>query len=168
MPPIKEGFLNSDELTGIDTALKTLFGDVYVKTLIIHTYSKALLFQGTVFGSKDSQNHSSSMVYVGQHSKPAFVKKFLCVSVILQQDEHIHRLYLANVDWLLEHEYKNFFGYPAEVWCKYTPNYNTFCFIPVVSIQSRCAFVVHSIKFNRLLDEEVTVVIPLDHYCGLQ
>lgn len=109
-----------------------------------------------MYGSKDSQSHSSSMVYVRSNSKPAFVKKFVCVSVILQQTDHAHKVYLASVDFLLEHEYKNFYGHPVEVWRKYIPNSHT-CFVPVASIQCRCAFVSHTVKFCTILNEEVTI-----------
>ena len=43
LPPVKQGYLNSDELCSIDVTLRAVFGECYV-----HQYSHTLLFQGTV------------------------------------------------------------------------------------------------------------------------
>ena len=114
------------------------------------------------------------MVYVTSSSnyKPAAVQRFLCVSVLLEQAENAQvTVYLANINWLLEHNYKNFFGHPVEVWSRYIENSHlnsNITYVAIACISTRCAYVHHKVQFTQSLCENVTIVIPLDHFTGIR
>ena len=40
-------------------------------------------------------------------------------------------------------------------------------YVPVVNIICRCAYLVEQVKFNRILEEEVTIVVPVYNFFGL-
>ena len=172
LPPVKEKCLNSDEVVCVDSLMRLYFGTAFVKTSMFCTYSSRIKFQGIMYGSCESLTRSSSMVYVETFSadaKPAIIRNFVAVSVLLQTSEypqpHKAVVFLACVDWLLEHEEKNFFGSPVEVWQRYvcSPGITGNTYIPVVCIKCRCAHVNHAVQFNRTLREEVTIeIISLD------
>ena len=173
LPPVREKCLDYEQLSGINSVMRSYFGDSFVKTLMFYTYSSRFLFQGVSYGCHSSQGHASSIVYVetGNGSKPAVLRNFISVSVLLQTSENTEpmscNIFLACIDWLLEHCEKNFFGLPVEVWCKYTfrPGERAHSFIPVVCIKCRCAYLDHIIIPQ--LREQVTIVIPINNFAGL-
>lgn len=176
LPTVKEGYLNSDEISSINSLMRSYFGESFIKTLMMYTHSRRLLFQGIFYGCHNSQAHSSSMVYVktsnNTDAKPAVIRNFISVSVMLQLHDSAEQhnqctIFLACIDWLSEHEGKNFFGSPVEVWRRYSPSTRAYTYVPVVCIKCRCAYVNHVIQFNRILREEVTVVIPMNNFSGL-
>lgn len=121
LPSVKESCLNSEELSNIQITLRSYFGTAYVRTLALYRYSSTLLFQGTVYGSLDSYAQASSMVHVMTasipHCKPAVVRKFLSVSVIIDSPNG-HKevtVFLAGINWLFQHEHKQHFGSPVEI-----------------------------------------------------
>ena len=89
-------------------------------------------------------------------------------TVILKDNRSI-TLCLASINWLLEHENKNYFGGPVQVWRKYLCNTCTSyeAFIPVSKIISRCAYIEKKVKFSQLLEEVVTVLVSINHYAGV-
>ena len=132
------------------------------------------------------------MVYIkisnSTGAKPAVIRNFVSVSIILQQPsqetdqlsqentssqssqgtcQQKFTVHLACIDWLLEHEHKTFYGSPAEVWRKYCPSARSDIYVPVACIKCQCAYVDHIVQFNQILTEEVTVVIPINHFSGL-
>ena len=136
LPPVREGYLEANEVSILDETMKSYFGDQYVKTMIIHTYSKAVIFCGTLYGYVDSSHANSSLIYVTKNSdgtiQPAFVRKYLAVKVILQSDEapapsSEHVIFLAGINWLCDHEGKKFFGSNIEVWQKFVPSPGFLC-----------------------------------------
>jgi hypothetical protein len=176
LPPVKEKCLNSDEVICVNFLMRAHFGTAFVKTAMLCTYSHRLQFQGIMYGCCETLTQSSSMVYVqtpSNDAKPAIIRCFMAVSVLLQSSgqsqPHKAVVFLACVDWLSEHEEKNFFGSPVEVWQRYIycPGTRGNAYIPIVCIKCRCAHVDHAIQFNQTLREEVTIVIPLNHFTGL-
>ncbi|SMN01766.1 hypothetical protein SPONN_25 [uncultured Candidatus Thioglobus sp.] len=175
LPPVKEKCLNSEQLSSINSLMRSYFGESFVRTLMFYTNSSRLLFQGVSYGCHNSLAHSSSIIYVETSidTKPAVIRNFISVSVLLQAESDIEpnkgNVVLAGVDWLQEHEKRNFFGSPVEVWCKYTvgPGSSCHAYVPVVCIKCKCAYLDHVVQFNPLLKEEVTLVVPMNHFTGL-
>ena len=117
IPPVREGCLQSDEVASIEKTLRSYFGDSLVQILVIHAYSKAVVFRGTLYGSIQCSHANSSLVYVLKDSDPnishpAFVQKYLSVQVLLNNNSSQQRVtvFLAAINWLIEHDMKNFFG----------------------------------------------------------
>lgn len=111
IPPLKEACLNSDEHNLIESSLKQCFGDVYMRTLLIHKYSCAMYFGGSLYGSVKTVHSSSAMVLAKQpsneHIVPAFVRKFVKVMVVLKpadtEKSTTVDIFLAAINWLGEH-----------------------------------------------------------------
>lgn len=102
-------------------------------------------------------------------TNPGFVNKFIMASVILLENgqQKQESVFLASIDWLIQHEHKAWFGDNSiQVWRKFIPSmgYN---FIPVTNILCRCAYVNDSVKFNQIHEETVTIVILLNNFAGL-
>lgn len=169
LPPVHEGCLKSEEVADLNRILKHYFGDQYIRTVLIHTYSKALIFQGTVYGSVDCCHSNSALIYAADYSgtaRPAFASKYISVNVVLSTNAII-TVFMARINWLIDHEMKHFYGANVEVWQKFLPHMQQNTFIPVTNIKCRCAYVNHTVKFNRLHNEEVTIVVPLNDFSGL-
>lgn len=175
VPPIKEACLNSDEHRLIENTLRHCFGDIYVRTMLLHKYSRAAYFWGDLYGSVNSIHSNSSMVHakctLRNDNGPCFIKKFVKVVIVLKptgdSQESTFDLYLVAINWLEEHPQKNWFHPPIEVWRNFLPCSLTESFIPVSNITCRCAYIENMIKFNRVLEEIVTVVVPLHNFYGL-
>ncbi len=174
LPSVNERCLSSDEMININHLLRSFFGESFVKTLMLCTHSRHILFQGVAYGCHGSQAQSSSMVYVKvsnqSGTQPAVIRNFVSVSVVLQQSAQEQKkstVHLACIDWLSEHEQKPFFGTPAEVWRKYIPSMRPNIYVPVVCIKCTCAYITHVVQFNHILKEEVTIVVPINHFTGL-
>ena len=91
-------------------------------------------------------------------AKPGFVRKYISVTVILQSDQtgvtqQQVKVFLASVNWLTQHEHKEFYGSTVEVWEK---------FIPCTGVH-----VNHVVQFSQFLKEEVTLVVPINPFIGL-
>lgn len=170
IPPIKEGCYSPDEISEVNLALKSYFGDSYEKTFLLHKYSSALRFSGELYGSINSLHASSSLVCAKKNNEvfPGFVSKFVMSSILVKQEDDSNRqekVFFAFVYWLLEHEHKSWFGNSIQVWQKFTPS--TMSIIPVTNILCRCAYITEDVKFNRTYKETVTIVIPLNNFCGI-
>ena len=76
-------------------------------------------------------------------------------------------VYMAAVNWLKEHPCKGWFECPVQVWQKFNPCSSADAFIPVSNVLCRCAYTNKTVKFNQLLEESVTVVVPINHFSGL-
>ena len=76
-------------------------------------------------------------------------------------------IYLAAINWLKEHECKHYFGAPLEVWLKFIPSTGPDTFVPVTNIVCRAAHLTDTVRFNRVLEEAVTIVVPLNNFAGL-
>lgn len=172
VPPVKEACLSAEEHRLVDIALKHCFGDAYVRTMLIHKYCRAIYFGGELYGSVKSIHSNSAMVlakHISGHTMPGFIKKFLKVTVVLTTGtgDKSCDLYLAAINWLEEHPEKHWFNPPIEVWRPFLPCPFTESFIPVPHLVCRCAYTENVIKFNRILEETVTVVIPIHNFYGL-
>ena len=171
VPPIREACFSSEELENIDNTLRSSFGDAYLRTLMLHKFSPAVCFANLLYGSVNSAHSKASLVYVKSLSStylPAFVAKYIQVNTLLNVDNEIQSktIILANIRWLQQHEYKNFFGSPVEVWCTVSPLSDFDTYVPVASISCRCAYTTHKVKFNPLLEETVIIVVPIQLYAG--
>ena len=174
IPPVKEACLNSDEHSVIENLMKQHFGFSYVRTLLLYKYSRAIEFNGDLYGSLNSIHSSSAMNYAKSTTNssptPAFARKFLKVTVLLTTESGENRsifIYLVALNWLQPHPEKKWFHSRVEVWRKYTPCFAPETFVPVVNIICRCAYLVEQVKFNRILEEEVTIVVPVYNFFGL-
>jgi len=100
---------------------------------------------------------------------PGFVMKYIVVDVFLRTNDiqTQQKVYLASIHWLSEHEHRQWFSHPVEVWRVFSPCVGSSCFIPVSNIVCRCAHLTETIQFNRILEENVTIVVPLNHFGGL-
>lgn len=174
LPCIKESCLSSEEQMDVETTLKFYFGADYARTLLLCKYSSAARFNGELYGTRNSFHSSSSLVFARQNSTtadiiPGFVMKYIVVDVflIINDVQIQQKVYLALIHWLSEHEHRQWFCHPVEVWRVFSPCVGSSCFIPVSNIVCRCAHLTETIRFNRILEEKVTVVVPLNHFGGL-
>ena len=172
LPCIKESCLPSDEHMDIERTLKHYFGSDYVRTLLLHKYSYAAQFNGELDGAKHSVPSSSSLVLARTNSTavnaiPGFVSKYVVVDAFLKISgiQRKQKIYLALINWLSEHEHTHWFPRPVEVWRVFSPCVGS-CFIPVSNILCRCAHLTEMIQFNRVMKENVTITVPLNHFDG--
>jgi hypothetical protein len=73
LPPVREGCLQGNEVENLNRTLKHHFGDLYIRTVLIHTYSNALIFQGTLYGSVNCCHANSAMIYAADN----FIQRLL-------------------------------------------------------------------------------------------
>ena len=73
---------------------------------------------------------------------------------------------LANVNWLLPHQHKDWFGAPVEVWRVYNPCCYSDAYIPVTSLLCRCAYIIANVTFGTI-EDTVTIVVPINSFAGL-
>ena len=170
---IREGCLLNNELTDIKCTLKAYFGDCYVRTLLLHKHSRAVRFNGELYGSLNSLHSSSALVCAKPNTgviTPGFVRKYVGVNIIVQASNETQKqqvVYLASINWLSEHEHKHWFGTPVEVWRKFLPCVGPNTFVLVTNIFCRCAHLTEKTVFNQMLEEVVTIVVPLNHFSRL-
>ena len=140
--------------------------------MLLHKCSSAIHFNGELYGPLDSLHSSSALVYARPTSSvcdavPGFVLRFLSINVLLQGATKHEKLFIAHIIWLNIHEHKDWLGAHVEVWRKFSQLVCVSAFIPVNDILCRCAHVDHVIRFSDTLEEEVTVVVPLNNFNGL-
>ena len=174
LPCIKESCLSSDEHGDIESTLKFYFGNEYIRTLLLYKYSCAAQLNGEMYGARQSLHFSSSLVFARPNTTdtgaiPGFVTKYVVVDVFLNVDgtRTQKKVYLAFINWLSEHEYRYWFSHPIEVWRIFSPSLGPSCFIPVSNILCRCAHLTEKIQFSGALEENVTIVVPLNPFHGL-
>ena len=173
IPPIREACLTCDNVSEINLTMKACFGDSYGKTLMLHEYSSATFFSSELYGSLGSLHANSSLVYVGrQYHRPGFVAKYLRVTVLLKSNtapssNKTVAVFIAAINWLDEHPYRDWFGAPVQVWQKVTHHSMPHTFVLVTDIVCRCAYVSHKVTFSNELEEEITAVVPINHFSGL-
>lgn len=103
--------------------MKTYFKSSYVQTLRVYKYSRAMYFNGDLYGSMNSIHSNSSMIHAKSVEMntviPAFVTRHMIVKVVLQTDnaqETTKDFFLSRINWLEAHSQKNWFSPPVEVW----------------------------------------------------
>lgn len=82
---------------------------------MLYKYSRAIRINGELYGSLNSLHSSSALV----HAKPnnmstgnlvsGFVRKYIIVHALVGNEPK--PIYLAKIDWLLEHDYKNWWKF---------------------------------------------------------
>ena len=171
---IKDSCLSSDEHLDIESTLKFYLSTEYVRTLLLYKYSCAAHFNGELYGSKNSLHSNFSLVFarpntINAGSIPGFVTKYIVVDVVLRVDGVLtqKKVYLALINWLSEHEHRQWFCRPIEVWRVFSPSVGPSCFIPMSNILCRGAHFTDVIQFSTHLEQNVTIVVPLDPFCGL-
>lgn len=172
LPPIKEGCLDSDEHAYIENTLKATFNNAYKRTLLLHKYSRAIRYGGELHGSLNSIHFNSSLVRINCNGdiKPAFVVKYIKITVILAQPNNEDKgidVYFIAVNWLKEHPEKNWFNQPVEVWRKFHTCGHIDAYITVSDVLCRCAHVTEVVEFRQGYKEAVTIIIPLYNHFGL-
>lgn len=175
IPPVREGCLDGFKHAAIELKCKEAFGCAYQRTLLIHSYSSAAYIGGELYGSINSIHSNSAMIYAKSSDSSSVIPgvsfQFLKVTVILKDgtDDRTVELCFCALDWLLEHPEKHWFHSPVEVWQKLhiLPNAKPNTFIPVSNIVCRCAYLIDVVRFSRVLEEVVTIVVPLNNFSGL-
>lgn len=174
LPPVKESCLNADEHSLIESTLRHHFSQTYARTLLIHKCSRAIEFSGDLYGSLNSIHSSSAMIFAKPNTSsppiPAFARKYLKVAILLTTPSGESRsivVHLVALNWLQPHPERNWFHSPVEVWSKHIPDVAPEAFVPVTNIVCRCAYLEDTIKFNQILQEKVTVVVPVYNFVGL-
>ena len=174
LPPIKEDCFSSDELLQIDGILKSSFGENYVRSLMLYKHSPALHINNIVYGSINSIHSKSALTYaknMDENYAPGCIMKYLEVTMMVTktdiQKPVARKIFMAIVHWLDEHEKKNWYGKPVEVWNSYVTGIGSITPIPVANILCHCAYVMHEIDFNTRITEPVTVVVPINYFNGL-
>ena len=176
LPSIKESCLSSEEHLDIEATLKTYFGENYIRTLLLYQYSYAVHYDGNLYGSANSLHSSSSLVLANQTNNsttadaiPGFVQKYITVDVLLRinGEQKQQKVHLALISWFSKHPYKDWFFCPVEVWCSISASVTLSSFIPISDIKCRCAYLVDLIVFNNELQENVTIVVPLNNFDGI-
>ena len=155
--------------------LKGIFGSAYQRTMLLYTYSSAACISGELYGSLNSIQSNSAMIYTKSSENgsycPGVSCRYMKVNIILKlpnQDIETVSVYLSGLNKLQEHPENNWFHSPVEVWRKIDLlNLQPNTFIPVSSIVCRCAYIFELIRFNRILEDTVTVVVPLSNFWGL-
>ena len=173
VPPIKEGYLDTDEYECMENTLKVCFGTAYKRILIVYKYSSAIQYNGELYRSLNSVHSNSSLMLVkhGDNFNPAFVLKYIKIAAIIalpgcSDDQNIN-IYMSAVSWLKDHPNRNWFGQPIEVWRKFSEGRYPDTFVSVSNIVCRCAHLTEDIEFHYGYKETVTTVIPLHNYFGL-
>lgn len=155
--------------------MNTCFGESYGKTLMLHEYSSAIFFCNELNGSLCSLHANSSLVYISRgYRRPGFVTNYLRCTVLLDSEtappssnNRAVTAFLAAINWLDEHPCKDWFGTPVEVWQKVIQHSRPHTFIPVTDIVCRCAYVSSKVKFSQELEEDITAVVPINHFSVL-
>ena len=119
--PVKEACLSSEELVSVVSTLKTVFGALHVRTLMLHKISSTITFCNTFYGSCNNIHNNSSLVFAKFDSScpvSAFVRHYVTVTTMLKIESNtkLVEVTLASVNWLLPHQHKDWFGAPVEVW----------------------------------------------------
>lgn len=116
LPPVKQGVFESFELNLLYRDLFSALRDCRI--LMIHKLAKAALFNGEMYGSQESRQQSSSMVMASIQNRliPCFVQKFFEITVQKSPDSDLIKEIVVKVSKLVEHQEKDFFGYPVELW----------------------------------------------------
>ena len=83
------------------------------------------------------------------------------MTVLSNSEKKCCALWFAEVWVFMQHEHKQFFGEPAQVW-SLTQKSSTF-YIPLKSIKSRVVSTKVSVKFSSYYEEFVYVIIPIEH-----
>ena len=151
LPPIKEGCFSTSDISLIEESLRSCIGDHYVRTLMLHKYSKCARFHGELYGSRNSIHSGSSLLLVKHCTQPynltpGFAVKFFNVFVIVneglgsRQTQKTISVYLASISWLDEHEQRDWFGQPILVQSTSVGNCSI-SFVPFNNISCKCAHI---------------------------
>ena len=117
VPAVRQNSLQPGEVLSITSILRTYLEESYVKTLLLHEYSHAAIFNNELYGSLDSRHANSSLVCIRvrrgtleETTRPGFVIKYLKVNIVLNNPSQTTELssgtspiYLAAVHFLDEH-----------------------------------------------------------------
>lgn len=69
-------------------------------------------------------------------------------------------IWLAHINYFLEHPCRVWYGYPTEVWSKFESSESVF--IPLFHVHSRVAYVSTNVNFGRIIGiNSVYVVVPV-------
>lgn len=130
---------------------------------MLYSRTKALMVSDFVIGSHRSRHAQSSLVLSKQNDSENLAEILYFAECVVvpncQSAKHI-QLWVAAVNWFMEHPCKVWFGNPAQVWC--TAKYPGEFFIPVTSIKSRVVYTQSLVNFGRISGSDtVYVVVPL-------
>ena len=172
LPPVKEkGFLSND-ISLINTCFSTYFGEEYVRTLILHTESKSIIFNGDLYGTFFSRQKNSSLIVICKQDGNGVMQKCICAivgfvkcTVILNSTSAAQDFILAEVVALQEHHQKNYYPQPVQVFkipdSVHLSDRSRFCYVLLSCILCRCAYTVF------VNDSSAIAVVPCNSYCGL-
>ena len=106
---------------------------------------------------------------IEETTRPGFVIKYLKVNIVLNNPSQTTELSSGTspIYFLDEHPHKEWFGPPAKVWQKVV-SHEVNAFIPIRDIICRCAYVTRRVQFKPELEEEITAVVLINYFAGLQ
>ena len=175
LPPVKQRSFAPEEISLINELLSSHFGTKFKKTLILHKYSKSMIFNGDVYGSYNSRQKNNSLVIVRLKNTlgilcqcPCFIIDFVQCNVVLLEDTNeivTTECRFVKVIPLIEHGDQHAYPKPVEIWQK-PPDVEddrTCFFVASSSVQCRCA---HYPNINKT-DPSLIGVVPCNPYAGV-
>ena len=142
LPPIREYALDHHEKDSICSLLdKTMYVGTY-HVLVLCTPMKALLVQKFVIGAEGSRHTKYSLVLanntVTNSNTLANITFFIQCTVGSGITSELSKIWMAAVEWYMDHPCKVWFGNPTQVWS--TATYLGYSFILVSDIVSRIVY----------------------------
>ena len=167
-PPVYEEVFSTEDKLLLTTTLNSLDffpTEATFEVLSLYEKCKAVHVGKFVLGSAKSRHKSASIVQVYSVRNSNFViakveyyLKFHC-KVTMDQSVETKSFWFAAMSLFADHNCKNWFGNPTEVWSRLTTQN---LFIPLSHIKCRTAYVDDSVNFGKVIgNQNVLVVVPL-------
>ena len=130
---------------------------LYQKCSVVHVGEFLL-------GSTSGRRKSAAVVFVKGTDRPrlANIHMFLKCSYVymVEGKATTSTIWLADINYFLEHPCRVWYGYPTEVWSKFESSESFF--IPLFHVHSRVAYVSTNVNFGRIIGiNSVYVVVPV-------
>lgn len=165
LPPINECAFSQNELPYLQQILAN-YREISTDHSVLMLYHKAKAIRINnrfVVGSKYSRYYKCSLVLAkkGENISLAEIKFFAECKLNSRKC-----MWVAAVNWLMEHPCKEWFGYPTQVWTTVVDvsSRDAVPFIPVSDIKSRVAYSMSKVDFGNIIQQDlVYVVSPLEY-----
>lgn len=166
LPPLQEFALSESQKSELCSFVQSEFscnGDAFT-VLTLCRQTRSLKVGDYALGARSSRHSRSSLVlaYRGEVLELAEIQYFSECAVVLNDQGRTISLWVACVNWYLEHPCKLWYGNPVEVWT--TVHSPVTSLIPVKHIKSRLVYAKCRRDFGRrLLNDSVYVISPLNY-----
>lgn len=167
LPPINECTFSQNELFHLRHALtngETTSTDQNI--LMLYRKAKAIrICNQFVVGSKSSRYYKCSLVLARKPGGNVGLAEinFFAECKLISSKKY---MWVAAVNWLMEHPCKDWFGYPTQVWTTVADvsSVDSTPFIPVSNIKSRVAYSRSKVDFGNVIQQDLVYVIsPLEY-----